>query len=74
MALLVQGWKDLSFHQVAGEIVKSVLDRFNHRVEIHSAAHEDVFPALRHGELDLMIGWSKGSHGKPHDLVHGNRP
>ncbi|KAK4503279.1 hypothetical protein PRZ48_006707 [Zasmidium cellare] len=73
-----QGRIDLSFHQVAGEVIAHVLQdprlfldsstkpesAPTVNVEVSSAVHEDAFRALQKGETDILMGWFDGSHGK----------
>ena len=58
---IVQGRIALSFHLVAAEIVKYVLEALGVEVSESEAPHEAMFKQLEQGKVDLLIGWP-GSH------------
>ncbi|KAL1914512.1 uncharacterized protein VTP21DRAFT_8226 [Calcarisporiella thermophila] len=61
---LIQGRIALSFHLVSGEVVKNVLQQLGYDVEVQTASHEEMFERQRSGDIDILIGWLEGSHGK----------
>ncbi|KAJ3032501.1 hypothetical protein HDV00_007439 [Rhizophlyctis rosea] len=59
-----QGRIGLSFHLVAGEVFQYVLERLGYSVEVEVAPHEAMFGKQKDGEIDILLGWLEGSHGK----------
>lgn len=58
------GYIDLSFHLASGAVVKEILERHGHAVELRAAPHEAMFQLLHAGEVDLVSSaWLPASHG-----------
>lgn len=54
----------LSFYAVTGAVVQEVLERLGHRVEVRQGPHEQMFPLLADGQIDLMAAaWLPEGHG-----------
>ncbi|KAL2850500.1 substrate binding domain of ABC-type glycine betaine transport system-domain-containing protein [Aspergillus pseudodeflectus] len=64
MTTIKQGRIDLSFHHVAGEVVKLVLERLGYNVQVESAPHEAAFALHQESKTDFLIAWLEGSHGQ----------
>lgn len=61
---IVLGQIGLSFYAVAGAVIRSVLERLGHTVEIREGTHADIFPLLGAGEVDLLVAaWLPNAHG-----------
>lgn len=61
---VVLGQVSLSFYAVTGAVVQEVLERLGHRVEVRQGPHEDMFPLLAEGQLDIMAAaWLPEGHG-----------
>src|SRR5262245_22120475 len=60
---IVLGQVSLSFYAVAGAVVHDVLERLGHRVEVRQGPHEEMFPLLGDGQVDLMAAaWLPEGH------------
>lgn len=60
---VVLGQVSLSFYAVTGAVVQEVLERLGHTVELRSGLHEDMFPLLGEGKIDLMAAvWLPEGH------------
>jgi len=58
------GYIDLSFHAASAAVVKSILERDEHKVTLSTAPHEKVFEAFGRGEIDFLVSaWLPASHG-----------
>ncbi|GLK79105.1 hypothetical protein GCM10008174_08460 [Methylopila turkensis] len=63
-APVVLGQVQLSFYAVTGAVVHEVLERLGHTVEVRQAPHEQMFPWLAEGQIDLMAAaWLPEGHG-----------
>lgn len=61
---VVLGQVSLSFYAVTGAVVQEVLERLGHQVEVRQAPHEQMFPWLAEGQIDLMAAaWLPEGHG-----------
>jgi glycine betaine/proline transport system substrate-binding protein len=61
---VVLGQVSLSFYAVTGAVVHEVLERLGHRVEVREGPHEQMFPLLGEGAIDLMAAaWLPEGHG-----------
>ncbi len=61
---IVLGQVGLSFYAVVGAVVQDVLERLGHRVEVRQGPHEEMFPLLADGRIDLMAAaWLPEGHG-----------
>ena len=59
------GQVSLSFYAVTGAVVIEVLERLGHRVQVRTGPHEEIFPLLGRGALDLMAAaWLPEGHGE----------
>ena len=57
------GQVSLSFYAVAGAVVHDILARLGHRVEVREGAHEQIFPLLGAGDIDVMAAaWLPAGH------------
>ncbi len=62
---------NLSFYQVVGAVVAALLERAGHTVTVVEGTHEQLYPRLGAGELDLFAAaWLPGGHG-PLWAAHG---
>lgn len=60
---IVLGQVYLSFYAVTGAVVREVLERLGHTVVVREGPHEQVFPLLGQGEIDLMAAaWLPEGH------------
>jgi glycine betaine/proline transport system substrate-binding protein len=60
---IVLGQVSLSFYAVAGAVVQEVLERLGHSVVVRQAPHEELYPLLGRGEIDLMAAaWLPEGH------------
>lgn len=61
---VILGQVSLSFYAVTGAVVHEVLERLGHRVEVRQGPHEEMFPLLGDGQVDLMAAaWLPDGHG-----------
>lgn len=61
---VVLGQVSLSFYAVTGAVIQQLLERLGHTVVVRLGAHEEMFPLLAAGELDLMAAaWLPEGHG-----------
>lgn len=61
---IVLGQVSLSFYAVTGAVVQEVLERLGHPVEVRHGPHEQMFPLLGDGQIDLMAAaWLPEGHG-----------
>lgn len=57
------GQVSLSFYAVTGAVVHQVLERLGHQVTVREGLHEQMFPLLAGGEIDLMAAaWLPEGH------------
>lgn len=57
------GQVSLSFYAVAGAVVHEILERLGHRVEVRQGPHEEIFPQLGDGTVDVMAAvWLPEGH------------
>ncbi len=57
------GQVSLSFYAVTGAVVQHVLERLDHPVTIRTGPHDEMFPLLGRGEIDLMAAaWLPEGH------------
>src|SRR5262245_22622466 len=60
---VVLGQISLSFYAVTGALVREVLERLGHSVEIVQGSHGQIFPRLGAGEVDLLVAaWLPHGH------------
>jgi glycine betaine/proline transport system substrate-binding protein len=60
---IVLGQVYLSFYAVTGAVVHKVLERLGHRVEVREGPHEQIFPLLGQGVIDVMAAaWLPEGH------------
>ncbi len=60
---IVLGQVSLSFYAVTGAVVHELLERLGHRVELRQGPHEEMFPLLGDGQIDLMAAaWLPEGH------------
>ncbi|HTS52558.1 MAG TPA: glycine betaine ABC transporter substrate-binding protein [Burkholderiales bacterium] len=60
---VVLGQISLSFYTVTGAVVRQVLERLGHTVEIVEGSHGQIFPRLGAGEVDLLVAaWLPYGH------------
>lgn len=60
---LVLGQVYLSFYAVTGAVVQEVLERLGHTVEVREGPHEQIFPLLGEGVIDVMAAaWLPEGH------------
>jgi glycine betaine/proline transport system substrate-binding protein len=58
------GYIDLSFHLASAAVVKEILERHGHAVELRAAPHEAMFELLHAKEVDIVSSaWLPASHG-----------
>jgi glycine betaine/proline transport system substrate-binding protein len=58
------GYIDLSFHLASAGVVKEILERHGHKVELRAAPHEAMFKLLHAKEVDIVSSaWLPASHG-----------
>lgn len=61
---LVLGQIRVSFYTVTAALVQEVLERLGHAVTVREGTHEEMFPLLGRGELDLFaVAWLPHAHG-----------
>ena len=61
--LVTLGQVSLSFYAVVGALVQEVLERLGHRVEVRQGVHEEMFPLLASGGIDVMVAaWLPEGH------------
>jgi glycine betaine/proline transport system substrate-binding protein len=61
---IVLGQVSLSFYAVTGAVVHEVLERLGHSIEVRQGPHEEMFPLLGQGAVDLMAAvWLPEAHG-----------
>lgn len=57
------GQVSLSFYAVTGAVVQHVLERLGHQVTVRTGPHDEMFPLLERGEIDLMAAaWLPDGH------------
>lgn len=60
---VVLGQVGLSFYAAVGGVVQEVLERLGHTVEVRQGPHEEMFPLLEQGAIDLMVAvWLPEGH------------
>jgi len=60
---VVLGQVYLSFYAVTGAVVHEVLERLGHTVEVREGPHEQIFPLLGQGVIDVMAAaWLPEGH------------
>jgi glycine betaine/proline transport system substrate-binding protein len=60
---IILGQVSLSFYAVTGAVVHEVLNRLGHSVEVRQGPHEEMFPLLGQGAIDLMAAaWLPEGH------------
>lgn len=60
---IVLGQVSLSFYAVTGAVVHEVLERLGHTVEVRQGPHDEMFPLLGEGAIDLMAAcWLPEGH------------
>jgi probable HAF family extracellular repeat protein len=76
---IVLGQVTLSFYAVTGAVVHEVLERLGHSVEVRQGPHEEMFPLLGQGAIDLMAAvwlpeghaayWARVTGGETHAVL-----
>ncbi|MDM0015316.1 glycine betaine ABC transporter substrate-binding protein [Variovorax sp. J22P168] len=57
------GQVSLSFYAVTGAVVQAVLERLGHPVQLRTGPHDEMFPLLSQGSIDLMAAaWLPEGH------------
>ncbi|HVY04645.1 MAG TPA: glycine betaine ABC transporter substrate-binding protein [Burkholderiales bacterium] len=60
---IILGQVSLSFYAVTGAVVHEVLERLGHVVEVRPGPHDEIFPMLGQGAIDLMAAcWLPEGH------------
>jgi glycine betaine/proline transport system substrate-binding protein len=60
---IILGQVSLSFYAVAGAVVQEVLEGLGYTVELRQGPHEEIFPLLGNGSIDLMAAaWLPEGH------------
>jgi glycine betaine/proline transport system substrate-binding protein len=60
---IVLGQVSLSFYAVTGAVIQEVLERLGYTVVLRQGPHEEMFPLLGKGEIDLMAAaWLPEGH------------
>ncbi len=60
---IVLGQVFLSFYAVTGAVVQEVIERLGHAVEVRQGPHDEMFPLLGQGAIDLMAAcWLPEGH------------
>ncbi|MEO8004720.1 MAG: glycine betaine ABC transporter substrate-binding protein [Betaproteobacteria bacterium] len=60
---IILGQVSLSFYAVTGAVVHEVLERLGHTVEVRQGPHDEMFPLLGEGAIDLMAAcWLPEGH------------
>jgi glycine betaine/proline transport system substrate-binding protein len=60
---VILGQVSLSFYAVTGAVVTEVLERLGYAVQLRTGPHEEIFPLLGEGVLDLMAAaWLPEGH------------
>lgn len=60
---VILGQVSLSFYAVTGSVVHEVLERLGHSVDLRQGPHEEIFPLLGDGQIDLMAAaWLPEGH------------
>jgi glycine betaine/proline transport system substrate-binding protein len=60
---VVLGQVSLSFYAVTGAVVHQLLERLGHAVELRTGPHDQMFPLLGQGSIDLMAAaWLPEGH------------
>jgi len=63
MGPVVLAQVSLSFYAVTGAVVHAVLERLGHMVELREGPHEEMFPLLGEGSVDLLAAvWLPEGH------------
>jgi glycine betaine/proline transport system substrate-binding protein len=61
---VVLGQINLSFYQVVGAVVQEILEAVGHAVEIREGSHDEIYPVLGEGGLDVLAAaWLPNAHG-----------
>ena len=70
---VVLGQIDLSFYQVKGALVQALLEEMGYAVEVKERLHEEMFPLLNSGEIDLLVAaWLPEAHASYWSDVEDN--
>ncbi len=60
---VVLGQIAISFYAVTGQVVRAVLERLGHEVEVRTGSHSEIFPELGAGRVDLLVAaWLPSAH------------
>ena len=60
---LVLGQIDVSFYAATGAVVQEVLERLGHPVTVRAGTHNEIFPLLAAGKVDLLVAvWLPHAH------------
>lgn len=60
---VVLGQVSLSFYAVTGAVVQEVLERLGHSVQLRTGPHDEMFPLLGQGSIDIMAAaWLPEGH------------
>lgn len=60
---VIMGQVSLTFYAVTGAVVQALLERLGHSVMVKQGSHEEIFPMLGAGSIDLMAAaWLPEGH------------
>lgn len=63
----------LSFYQVKGALIQTLLEEMCYTVEVKEGLHESMFPLLNSGEIDLLVAaWLPEAHASYWQEVESN--
>lgn len=70
---IVMGQIGLSFYQVKGALIQTLLEEMGYTVEVKEGLHESMFPLLNSGEIDLLVAaWLPEAHASYWQEVESN--
>lgn len=70
---VVMGQISLSFYQVKGALIQMFLEEIGYTVEVKEGLHEQMFPLLNSGEIDLLVAaWLPEAHASYWQEVESN--
>lgn len=60
---IVLGQLNLSFYAVQAALVRHVLEKLGHEIDLRQGPHEEIYPKLGSGEIDVFVAtWIPYSH------------
>ena len=70
---VVMGQIGLSFYQVKGALIQTLLEEMGYTVEVKEGLHESIFPLLNSEEIDLLVAaWLPEAHASYWQEVENN--